>query len=172
MPAQKKRLELKQGILPRKIRERLVDFVVGSYGSEFNDLIPINLRYICFGRDLCLIYEGTTMQNNGLTILFNGPWIGIYVKKHILPSIPLVTRIYREKGLRAAIIARDQGVKAFLYGNDILPESVVRKIPPDIGIYAVIDGEDNEVIGFAEWSEDEKVYVNLYDIGIFLRELG
>ncbi len=172
MPTQKKKLEFKQGRLPSKLRDRLADFVRKLYGEEFIDLIPVNLKYVCFERDLCLIYEKPLRGLDNLTVLFNAPWIAIYVNKHVLPSIPLVARIYREKGVRAAIVVKEQGVKAFLYGNDILVESVLKKIPPDKGVYTVIDGEDGEILGFVEWSEKKKVYVNLYDIGLFLRKLG
>lgn len=69
-------------------------------------------------------------------------------------------------------MVKEQGIKAFLYGNDILPESVIKVIPPLKGVYAVVDPLDEEVVGFVEWSSIKNVYANIYDAGVFLRKLG
>jgi 60S ribosome subunit biogenesis protein NIP7 len=172
MPSKKKKLRFRKGVLPQHLRRRFVRLIIELYGEDVVSMIPASLRYTCFEPGLCIVYEGDGKLNCSLTILYEGPWIAFILGKRIVPSIPLVSRIFREKGVKAAVLVKEQGIKAFLYGNDILPESVIKIIPPLKGVYAVVNPLDEEVVGFVEWSSIKNVYVNIYDAGVFLRKLG
>lgn len=170
MPDKEKKLVLRKGVLKNKMRKSLYSLLRKLFDIEPGEFIPYELRYICFN-ELCVIY-GKNLDIDTPTILYEDSWIGLYIKNIIVPSIPLTSKIFEKTGMKASIVVKDQGVKAFLYGNDILRESVIEIIPPDIGIYAVVDSSDNSIIGFARWSRVKGVYENIYDIGLFLRELG
>lgn len=175
MPSEKERLELKTGKTPLKLVLKLKSTIRDLYGVDPDKYIPLNTRLTCID-SFCIIHSeipstrGLRLSN--LRIIYEGSWLGVYVKRTALPSISLARRILQEHGLRSAILVSDQGVKAFLYGNDILPQSVIKIYPSSTGIYTVIDSSDQEVIGFSKWSSRRKVYVNIYDLGIFLRILG
>lgn len=120
--------------------------------------------------------------------VYMGKTVGIVIKGTPYPYPEFLQSIYRCTGdIRAAIEAYPQGVKAFLYGNDILVASV-KRIYRDFGagdIVGVIDSEDGSVIGIGRASmkpEDleraiargEKTRVavkNIFDLGWFLRIL-
>ncbi|MEM4541817.1 MAG: hypothetical protein QW159_01530 [Desulfurococcaceae archaeon] len=176
MSSKKKIIKLKLGRLPRKITYKIERLVYELYGVSTGDLIPEDLRYTCF-EDLCIVYAHnprvpSTLSVTEITEIFGGRWIALYVKGTLAPSIPLVKEIYKRTGLRAAIVVSEEGVKAFLYGNDVLPESVIELVPPSKGLYAVIDYYDKDVVGFAKWNPKKRVYENIYDIGVFIRLLG
>ncbi|RLG85170.1 MAG: hypothetical protein DRO39_06275, partial [Thermoprotei archaeon] len=90
----------------------------------------------------------------------------------------------------AAVEVGVQGVRAFLYGNDILLQSVERLYPPIKrgGYVAVIDPADGRVIGVARALYDYRsieslveglkrgsadpnapVFENVFDLGCFVR---
>lgn len=169
----KKTVELKTGRLSENAVRRLRNLVERLYGVATRELIPENLYYTCFD-NLCIIYTTTrdSLEGINFTRLFAGKWIGVYHKKILAPSISLVKEIYGKVGVKAALVVNDKGVKAFLYGNDVLPESVVQVVPPKRGLFAVIDQSDGEVIGFARWNPRKEVYENVYDLGLYLRLLG
>ncbi|MEM1695754.1 MAG: hypothetical protein QXJ18_03050 [Desulfurococcaceae archaeon] len=173
MSSKKKIIKLKLGRLPRKTADRIERLVSELYGVSTGDLIPKDLRYTCF-EDLCIVYVHDPRIPGILsaTEIFGGRWIALYVKGTLAPSIPLIKEIYKRTGLRAAIVVSEEGVKAFLYGNDVLPESVIELVPPSKGLYAVVDYYDKDVVGFAKWNPKKRVYENIYDIGIFIRLLG
>ncbi|MEM4718393.1 MAG: hypothetical protein QXE81_06550, partial [Desulfurococcaceae archaeon] len=133
--------------------------------------IPGILKYLCINKEICNIY-GSNRYETDIKYIYENLWIAIYKEKNIAPSTILIDSIYRDHGIKAALYVKEQGLKAFLYGNDILPESVVRIIPPHYGIYSVIDPEDDVIVGFVKWNSKRRVYENIYDIGIFLRILG
>lgn len=169
----KKTIKFKTGRLARKVVLKFRDIVEGLYGGEACKFVPDELYYTCFN-DFCMIYTATRDVLIGVrsTRVFAGRWIGVYYKKLLTPSIPLVNEIFREIGVKAAIVVAQKGASAFLYGNDVLPESVVQVIPPNRGIYAVMDQSDGEVLGFARWNPRKEVYENIYDLGLYLRLLG
>lgn len=175
MPAVKKRVEFKTGKTPRRLVEGLKHTVSALYGVNPDKYIPENTRLTCIDR-LCIIHSeeacASQLRLAGIRVLYEGGWLGVYTRNHVLPSTVLANSITRERGPSSAIIVSEQAVKSFLYGNDILPKSVIKIYPSTIGVYAVIDQLDQEVIGFAKWSKRKNVYVNLYDIGFFLRTLG
>jgi len=108
-------------------------------------------------------------------------------RREFIPSTRLF-ELAMEKGLKigCAVVAKSQGVKAFLYGNDLLVSSVERFLHPiEKGVYvAVLDKEDMKVIGIGKFvinPEDFDRYVkegkmlipvveNIFDLGIFLRD--
>jgi hypothetical protein len=175
MPTSKERVRLKTGKTPQRLMERLKRTVISLYGVNPEKYIPVDTRLTCIN-GLCIIHSEETytskLRVTGVRVLYEGSWLGVYTKKHVLPSTTLAARIIREYGLSSAIIVNEKAVKAFLYGNDILPESVIEIYPSSTGVYAVLDQLDHEVIGFSRWSSRRNIYVNLYDIGFFLRNLG
>lgn len=172
MPSKKDEIVLKKGKVPSKILDKLRKTVEELYGVDPSKYIPLLANYVCFN-EFCILYSGIKhLEKISATRLFEGSWIGVYYKKLVVPSVTLVKHIYAEVGTKAAVVVAEQGVKAFLYGNDVLLESVLRVIPPRKGLYAVIDSLDGEVIGFAKWDPARKVYMNVYDLGMFLRILG
>lgn len=142
--------------------------------SIFTDYPPRyfaeNLHELCVGQ-VCVIYEPALDRLGDATILFSGKWVALQIKGELAPSVPLVEKIYSHEGYRAAIVVAEKGVKAFLYGNDVLPASVLEKHPPVENIVSVIDSSDYRIIGFAKYDKHRDVYKNIYDLGIFLRIL-
>ncbi|MEM2524133.1 MAG: hypothetical protein QXS34_05135 [Desulfurococcaceae archaeon] len=171
MPSEKKVAKFKVGVVPGRVVERLRNALRELYGVNPEEYITSGLRYTCLGRDLCIIY-GTRYSPSKLFVLYEDSWIALYAKNTLTPSLCLIREIYEKHGMKAAIVVAEKGVRAFLYGNDILPQSVVEIMPPELGLYAVIDSSDMEVIGFAKWDGRRQVYENIYDAGIFLRALG
>jgi len=174
MPS-KKRIKLRSRRTPLKLLKKLKTIIKRLYNVNPEEYIPAITRLTCID-EFCIIHSEISstqeLRISGLRVIFEGSWLGVYTHRLITPSTLLARKIFRDQGVRAAILVAEQGVKAFLYGNDILPESVIKIYPPSIGIYAVIDCVDNEVVGFTKWSSEKGVYVNLYDLGIFLRILG
>jgi len=85
-----------------------------------------------------------------LSIMHAGLFVGFYRRGLFIPSTELFN-VARMKGLRfgCAVIAKQQGVKAFLYGNDLLVASVERFLEPVKKgmLVAVSDSEDMFVVG-------------------------
>lgn len=167
----KKKVALRTGRLPAPLVKKLKDLLKLLYNVDPDDYVKGVTRYTCFNPELCVIYSGEHPFSGAFT-LYGGLWIALFVKRTLVPSINIASRIYKEHNVRAAIVVADKGIKAFLYGNDILPQSVLKVIPPNHGIYAVLDPVDNEVVGFVRWNTKKHIYENLYDAGIFLRVLG
>lgn len=124
-------------------------------------------EYSCFN-ELCIIYcssEAHYIHTNAL--VYGGRWIGVLIRNKPYISINIYEDVYRSGVFRASIVVSDMGCKAFLYGRDILKESIVSAHPPLNNPVAVIDNSDNRVIGVAEPYHD--VYKNIYDLGLFIR---
>lgn len=155
---------------PLEYIEMLEKMLTDIYEADLYDYVSEKLKMLCFN-DVCIIYEPIGIEPAKITI-YCGPWIAIMNRGKIAPSIPLINEIFRKKGVRGAIEVCERGIKAFLYGNDILIESIVTKYPPCDRLVAVIDHVDKEIVGFAEWDKENNVYRNIYDIGIFLRQIG
>lgn len=166
------RINLRTGLLGYKHTTRLFNYIEKILGYEPLKLIKPPLYYTCFN-DKCIIHEGSG-RYDGATLLYRGVWIGLLIdgKPYLAPRI--YEEVYRRRGYRAAIIVGDQGVKAFLYGNDVLRESVLREYPPLHDAVAVVDHSDNRVIGVARRvrGRGRTYYRNIYDLGMFLRVWG
>lgn len=124
---------------------------------------------------------------NNVDVIGSGTIIG-WIKRGVtfVPSVHLFN-VVKEKGfnLGCSVIAKPQGVKAFLYGKDLLALSVEQFLHPiEKGMYvAVIDPEDMVVIGIGRLVIDPselgillnegKVLVvaveNVFDLGVLLR---
>jgi len=131
---------------------------------------------------------GLLLMNKGIRILSLGLLIGFIRENIFIPSPLFLEEIYfLTKGIRGAVVAREKGVKAFLYGNDLLYESVDKIYEPFRRGYivGVIDKHDKRVIGVGlaaadleeikKWSNDPEyrikpVVYNKFDLGFFLRE--
>ncbi len=166
------RIRLKYGVLGRGRTRRLYMYIRDKLGYNPDELFKPPLYYTCFN-DKCIIHKGSGKYFRA-TKLYEDGWIGVIMDKHVYPSPIIYERIYHERGFRAAIIVGDRGVRAFLYGNDILPESIIREYPPlDSGV-AVVDHSDHRVIGVALRVKHEGSYYyrNIYDLGMFLRVWG
>jgi len=87
---------------------------------------------------------------SNLSTMHAGLFVGFYRRGLFIPSTELFN-VARMNGLRfgCAVVAKQQGVKAFLYGNDLLVASVERFLEPvEKGmIVAVSDSEDLFVVG-------------------------
>jgi len=147
----------------------LWEYLEKILGVDPSKYLPKQLYVTCFD-EYCIIHEKAGREDKA-TLLYSGRWIGLIVHGKTCLSTYLYEEIYRERGYQAAIIVGDTGVKNFLYGRDVLEESIVEKYPPLNSQVAVIDQSDYRVIGVAEPIK-EGVYRNIYDIGIFLRVIA
>jgi len=167
-----RRIKVKTGRVRGDLRRRLGKILRGIYGVDENEYLAGPLGFTCIG-DICIVYSmPSNLSVNGLTRLYMGRWVATVVNGVLTPSIPLVESIYASRGLRAAIVVAEQGVKAFLYGNDILLESIREKYEPVNQLVTVVDSSDREIIGFAKWDPRRKAYRNIFDLGLYLRLLG
>jgi len=167
-----RRIRVKTGRVRGNLHRRLGKILRDIYGVNENEYLAEPLGFTCIG-DICIVYSmPSNLGVNGLTRLYMGRWVATVVNGALTPSIPLVESIYASRGLRAAIIVTEQGVKAFLYGNDILLESIREKYEPVNQLVTVVDSSDREIIGFAEWDQRRRVYRNIFDLGLYLRLLG
>ncbi len=113
--------------------------------------------------------------------------VGMYLgrvrsrKPRFVPSVNLLHITYCELGVRSALVVSLKGLKPFLYGNDVLKESVINCFEPVRRGYVVgIVGEDGYVYGVGlpvinSCSElnllkgSDVVALNVFDVGWFLR---
>ncbi len=168
-PKEEPRITYESRRLPRRYLSILKNYIRKSLRTDPNNYIGNSLVVTCLGKT-CIIHEGRNTYP--ATTLYSGRWIGLIIDDYPYLSPVLYEEIYMEHGYRAAVIARNKGVKAFLYGNDILPISVQRVYGPKKYPLAVIDSSDHKVIGVVRWDPRRKIYRNIYDLGLFLRTLG
>ncbi len=155
--------------LPRRHLSILRNYIRKSLRTDPSNYIDNSLIVTCLGKT-CIIHEGRNIYP--ATTLYSGRWIGLIIDDYPYLSPVLYEKIYMEHGFRAAVIARDKGVKAFLYGNDLLPISIEKVYGPTKYPLAVIDSSDHRVIGVVRWDPHDRIYRNIYDLGLFLRALG
>lgn len=172
----KGKIKFKMGRIGKTLYTRLYNLFKNTFDVNPGEYIGIvnrdELRYLCIN-DLCIIHSIIAGAGEfGTNTIYQGQWVATIVKGEITPSIPLVKKIYSSKGFRAAVLVGEKGVKAFLYGNDVLLESIIEKYEPVDGLVSIVDSSDNEIIGFAKWNPRKKVFENIYDLGIYLRILG
>lgn len=171
MSPTKKVIKFRRGRPPQYVVNELKRILVDIYcASPLEFISGGDIKYICFN-DVCILYTGRD-RLDALDVIYEGKWVGLYTKNTVAPSISVIRSIYDKHGVRAAIVVSEKALKAFLYGRDILSESVVEIIPPRGRLYSVIDPTDSEVVGFVKWSDEERVYKNIYDAGIFIRALS
>jgi len=163
------RLKYRSKPLPRKYLRRLELYIHDILRADPRKYILGEPRLTYIG-ETCIIHEG--LNEYPATTIYSGRWIGLLINDKPYLSPVIYEEIYRDNGFRAAVIAKEKGVKAFLYGNDLLPISVEKIYGPRRGPVAVIDKTDYRVIGVVQWDPRMRVYKNIYDLGLFLRNLG
>ena len=166
----------------------LIDSMLGRDASKL--VSRLGKVMICKG-----IFEEAYIISDTLTkvikVIFSKGYIpysaGLYIgrirksKPYFIPSINLLQLIYNELGLRRAIVVSDEGLKPFLYGNDILRKSVIECYEPLSKNDVVgIVGTEGYVYGIGlctmERCNDLKrlkdldlVARNVFDVGWYLR---
>ena len=134
------------------------------------------------------IADRVDMVSSGIKIVVAGLVIGwLKNRTRFLPS-PHLFNLAIDRGFNygCAVVAKQQGVRAFLYGNDLLVVSVERFLRPvEKGMYvAVIDPDDVKAIGigrlvidpgdFDRLIAEGKLLLpaveNVFDLGILLRD--
>jgi len=166
---EKKRVEFRFGKLSRSLRGKLEEYLKIVLGVEPSEIIRGDLYVTCFD-EYCIVHEAAGREER-VTLLYSGMWVGVIVDYRIYPSIPVYEKVYSVKGLRAALVVGEKGVKNFLYGRDILEESVVAKYPPLNNPLAVVDQSDMRVLGVVV-PGSSGVYRHVYDLSMFLHILG
>lgn len=168
----KHKLKISFGKLSRKHKDSLFSYVRNILGVDPIKYLSNDLYYVCLNRN-CFISNGAGKYYR-LTMLYKGVWVGVIIDNKPYLSPEIYEKIYHDIGTyRAAIIVGEKGVKNFLYGNDVLEQSIIAEYPPLDQPVAVIDNLDGKVIGVAKrWDVRGKIYRNIYDLGIFLRIWG
>lgn len=166
-----RRVRFKRGVLSGSHYRRLVDYLNEVLGVDHRRYICSEPGLVCFN-GVCVVFctADASLGIDPGSIVYAGPWIGLLRGGIVYPSIQLYEAVYSDVGFRAAIVVSEAGVKNFLYGRDVLEESVVEKYPPLNNPLAVIDREDMRVVGVAE--PRRGYYRNVYDAGLFLRLFG
>jgi len=152
-------------------------------GVEFRDFIKCRPYIYILGNLGILSCSEYGAKYFNASVVYSGEWIGIVVDNKVYLSTIVYERVYKYLGeYRAAIKVSEQGVKTFLYGNDLFASSITEYYEPIYNPVAVIDSFDNRVIGVAEPMVDQNelinalkkglekpVYRNIYDLGFFIR---
>ncbi len=174
--------------------EDLIKIIKGILrGEDIDRCMPKSIEVSCniYPRICLLIGEGPEedrIAGLGIKPLFMGRIVGVAFKGEVYPSPWLFEDLYRCIGkIRSAIEAAQQGVKAFLYGNDLLVASANKIYGPFRrgDIIAIIDPVDRRVIGVARAAMNPEeikrarsrgrlvdvAAKNILDLGWFLRVL-
>jgi len=154
----------------------VVRYIAKCFGSEVSSLIDkeytvliivgSRLRYRVFLLDKSYVPMVYKLARDS-RICGAGILIGWLHGNSFIPSTQLFDLVHR-MGFRigCSIVAKEQGVKAFLYGNDLLLASVERVLEPaERGWYvAVLDSLDMAAIGIG------KLLVSPHEISVLIRE--
>ncbi len=169
----------------RKFACTCLDSVVRRYLNEHYSLAELE------GSNAILLIRNDLIRNQVFELskhdlVFSGLIAGWIVKNDFVPSPWIFEKALRIGGkIGCAVEVLEQGVKAFLYGNDILIASVKKFLHPvRKGMYvAVLDAYDGSVIGVGklvkEPNEIEELHKlgrilevaieNVFDLGLVLR---
>lgn len=163
------RVSFKHGTLPPQMIEKLRTYLSSVLEVDPNEYLCVEPLYSCFD-NICLIFCLQTTHGVPVdALVYGNKWVGVVINNEPYLSLNIYEDVFRSKGYRASIVVSEKGCKAFLYGNDILRESIVVTYPPVNNPVAVIDSLDKKVIGVAIPHGD--VYKNVYDLGLFIRTL-
>ncbi|MEM2204447.1 MAG: PUA domain-containing protein [Sulfolobales archaeon] len=172
----------------RRYKEKLLGILSRAYKrTEIIKCIPQRFKITCnLYPGICIV---TAIESEiDLKYMYAGSPVGIIINGEIYPYPGLLQEIYRCTGdTRSAVEAGSQGVKAYLYGNDLLVASVEKIYRPFRrgDIVGVIDPSDRRVIGVgralldpreilrakAMGRDTEAAVENIFDLGWFLRVL-
>ncbi len=186
----KRRTNVNIGLRDYSIFSKLYNYLDNVLDTDIAYYIRENKEntYIVQVNKIGFIYilEKEGKLGNLPNIVYGGKWIGVVIDNDVCPSINLYEQVFSTKGYRASIIVNEEGVKNFLYGNDIFASSIEEYYEPINYCVAVIDYFDKRVIGIAKPVEtisldelhkllEEKqaipVFKNVFDLGFFLRVL-
>ncbi|AFK51355.1 hypothetical protein TCELL_0931 [Thermogladius calderae 1633] len=166
---EKRKIKFYNGPAPRDYVAELLRYFSEAFGVEASEFFnPNRLEETCFGV-VCVLYEGRAPSPRAV---FSGNAVAVVVKGHVVLTPVLYEKVFGRLGLVAAVKASEQGVKAFLYGKDLLLESVLEIYPPVDSYVAVVDSVDGLVVGVARWDSGSRVFRNIFDIGLYLRGFG
>jgi len=164
-----KKIKLRIGSLNKRHYRELYHYLENILRVDPLKYIPSKLYYTCFD-EICFIHEEAGRLNKA-SLIYSGLWIGLIINDNVYLSPQLYEKIYYDTGFKASIIVNDIATKNFLYGRDILEESILEKYPPLSNPISVVDHRDRRVIGVAEYV-GKGIYKNIYDLGWFLRIFG
>jgi ribosome biogenesis protein Nip4 len=183
----------------KKIEIKIIEDLIEAISKilsreEIERCMPKNLRVSCkIYQGICIVSSSPEFVNEGISQLkveplFMGKIVGVSLNNKVYPSPWLLEDLYECIGeIRSAVEAEQQGVKAFLYGNDLLVASV-GKIYGRFrrgDIIAIIDPIDGKVIGVARamlnpseiaiarsrGEQSDLAAKNIFDLGWLLRKL-
>ncbi len=177
-----------------KIRFRCIENpgFVDNYIVYYSRIFSFDLtKIIPFINTTVYLYRGIGVvvtspygcRYNNLTSTYSGFWIGLWMNNKLYLSPLLYEEIFVRIGrFRATVVAKEKGVKSFLYGNDLFASSIQEYYPPLDNPVAVVDASDGRVIGVGELTIDpvlfmrmvresveEPVVRNIYDLSVFIK---
>lgn len=170
-------------LYPRE-HEEVIDKISGSLGPKILCVSGCREVYIVSER---LAETATILSDRGAEVLSAGLRVGEVVAGRLVPNPVFMEYVFRLTGrFRGAVVAREEGVRSFLYGRDLLYESLERVYPPveKNMIVSVLDTSDLSVIGVGVFLEDigdvlswprrgeflkRPVVANIRDLGLYLR---
>jgi len=151
----------------KKIEIKIIEDLIEAISKilsreEIEKCMPKNLRVSCkIYQGICIVSSSPEFVNEGdisardrtsLHGIFIGKIVCVSLNNKVYPSPWLLEDLYECIGeIRSAVEAEQQGVKAFLYGNNLLVASV-GKIHGRFrrgDVIAIIDPIDRKVIGVA-----------------------
>lgn len=165
----KEKVLFKHGFLRLELVEEIRSYFLNVLEVEPSIYLCDEPRFTCFN-EICVVYCSSIQRTiPDKALIYSGDWLGVLIhgKPYVSPSV--YENVFMKKGYRASIFVSDKGCKAFLYGRDILKESIVSAYPPLNNPVAVVDASDHKVIGVAE--PGGELFKNVYDLGLFLRVL-
>ena len=167
---------------------KLIEYLLGPDARSIAESLGTVL--VCSG-EFSEVYLVSNLMADAIATLFKRGYVpysaGLYAgrlrrsRPEFIPSVSLLQIIYDSVGPRRAIEVSEEGLKPFLYGNDILRKSVTKCYEPvSRGEVVGILGSDGYVYGVGLSNVDscselsklrdlDEVAKNVFDIGWYLR---
>ena len=176
-----------KSVVERSELEILREYIERKLNAPWNEIVKEPLLKYCYNGICFIVSSSENVRKADLmkefNVVFGGEVIGIVYRGYVFPSLNVYERVFHETGeFRAAIIANEEGVKNFLYGNNLYASSIIEYYEPIDNIVAIIDNVDMKAIGVAkpivhgrrlrEYIQrklERPVYENIFDLGLFLR---
>ncbi|MCD6278113.1 MAG: hypothetical protein J7J11_00350 [Desulfurococcales archaeon] len=170
---------------------KVLRFIENLFGRDARAIVEkLGNPLICSG-EFTELYLVSDLLASAAAVLFRKNYVpysaGLYAGRlrkrppRFIPSANLLQLIYDALGPRRAVEVSEEGIKPFLYGNDILKKSVLKCYEPVSRSEVVgIIGSDGYVYGvglsnlqsckeLASLSDLDEVAQNVFDIGWYLR---